>query len=70
MVPSSKNEAFLPVDNLQLGHTDVNPEDVQSAEQKIKQLKEQVKQVWRERESAYCTCRKFGGIKFRQISQN
>uniref|UniRef100_A0A1X7U648 G-protein coupled receptors family 3 profile domain-containing protein n=1 Tax=Amphimedon queenslandica TaxID=400682 RepID=A0A1X7U648_AMPQE len=44
MVPSSKNEAFLPVDNLQLGHTDVNPEDVQSAEQKIKQLKEQVKQ--------------------------
>ena len=50
MVPSSKNEAFLPVDNLQLGHTDVNPEDVQSAEQKIKQLKEQVKQVWRDRE--------------------
>lgn len=45
MLPASKNEAFTPVDNLQLGHTDVNPEDVQSAEQEIKQLKEQVKQV-------------------------
>lgn len=45
MLPASKNETFTPVDNLQLGHTDVNPEDVQSAEQEIKQLKEQVKQV-------------------------
>lgn len=45
MLPKAKGEVFTPVDNLQLGHTDVNPEDVKSAEQEIKYLKEQVKQV-------------------------
>ena len=45
MIPKSKAEVFTPVDNLQLGHTEVNPEDVKTAEQEIKDLKEQVKMV-------------------------
>ena len=45
MVPKPKKDKFIPVDSLQLGHTDVSPEDIQSAEKQIDDLKKQVKEV-------------------------
>lgn len=45
MIPQTKLEKFTPVDRLQLGKTEVNPEDIQNAEKEINKLKEQVEQV-------------------------
>ena len=45
MIPKPKKDKSTPVDSLQLGHTEVNPEDIQSAENQIEDLKKQVKEV-------------------------
>ena len=45
MIPKVKIETFTPVDNLQLGRTDVNPDDLQHIDEEIEELKQKVKQV-------------------------
>ena len=45
MIPKLKKDKFTPVDSHQLGHTEVSPEDIQSAEKQIEDLKKQVKEV-------------------------
>ena len=44
MIPKVKIETFTPVDNLQLGRTDVNPDDLQHIDEEIEELKQKVKQ--------------------------
>ena len=45
MIPKTKLETFTPVDKLQLGRSEVNPEDIQNVDKELKELKEQVEQV-------------------------
>ncbi len=45
MISKSKLETFTPVDKLQLGRSEVNPEDIQNVDKELKELKEQVEQV-------------------------
>ena len=45
MIPKTKMDAFTPVDRLQLGRSEVNPEDMQNADKEIEELKEQVQKV-------------------------
>ena len=56
MLPQAKAETFTPVDALQLGRSDVNPEDIQSADKKIENLKEQVKQVNHRSQESIVVC--------------
>ena len=45
MIPKAKLETFTPVDKLQLGRSEVNPEDLQNVDKELKELKEQVEMV-------------------------
>ena len=45
MLPAVKTETFTPVDGLQLGRTEVNPDDLESADKEIKKLEKEVQQV-------------------------
>ena len=45
MLPAAKTETFTPVDGLQLGRTEVNPDDLEMADKEIEGLKKQVKEV-------------------------
>ena len=45
MLPAAKTETFTPVDGLQLGKTEVNPDDLEIADKEIKHLEKEVQQV-------------------------